>query len=258
MPGKGAGRTIAALFSVMLLASGAHAGERYYVLLFGSQRTPPNPNYSHSFATFVRVTWPGDGPCPPLAHMESHTISWLPENMIVRTLALFAEPGKNFDLHTTLRYVLDSDERVSLWGPYEIAPKLYQGALDQINLLESGQVRYKANDTGRFSDRVTNCIHAIGGIMQGNKLRVATPGWGEMASWGLLKKMRPFIIDRDQKHYQISATLGLNDYPIIYREWENPRSGGVLIGPLFRMFGGEDDVHPTYGPPQCPTLRREP
>src|SRR3954452_3921709 len=94
-------------------ASPARAGEAYYLLMFGSQRIPNNPNYSHSFATFVRVCWPGNGPCPHNATLEARTISWLPRTMVVRTLALRPEWGYNFDLHTTLRYVLNSGERIS-------------------------------------------------------------------------------------------------------------------------------------------------
>ena len=40
-------------------AGSARAGEKYYVLVFGSQTTPARTNYSHSWATFVRVTWEG-------------------------------------------------------------------------------------------------------------------------------------------------------------------------------------------------------
>jgi hypothetical protein len=90
--------------------------------VFGAQRMPNNPNYSHSWATFVRAM--GERPCLLRYELESHTISWLPANLIVRTRALVAEPGRNFDLHTTIRNALDSQERVSLWGPYAINPEL--------------------------------------------------------------------------------------------------------------------------------------
>jgi len=106
----------AALAVALALASppGAGAGEAYYLLMFGSQRVPANPNYAHSFTTFVRVRWAGDGPCCAPFLLDAHTSSWLPANMKVRTGALCPEPGRNFELHTTLRYVLCNKERVSL------------------------------------------------------------------------------------------------------------------------------------------------
>src|SRR5947209_8338331 len=98
------------LLLVLLCAQPAVAGERYYVLVFGSQRIPPDPNYSHSFATFVKVSNFPDAPS-----LEYHTISWLPANLKVRTRALLPEPGHNFGLYETLQYVLANGERVSLW-----------------------------------------------------------------------------------------------------------------------------------------------
>ena len=62
-----------------LFSPTAQAGEAYYLLMFGAQRTPNvNPNYTHSFAVFVKACWPGDGPCPTNPAIEHHIISWLP------------------------------------------------------------------------------------------------------------------------------------------------------------------------------------
>src|SRR5687767_7453101 len=171
--GNGFMRLRVCLASMLLLAlaGGARAGEDYFLLMFGAQRVPNNPNYSHSFATFVRVSWLGDGPCPHNPTLETYTISWLPENMRVRVLALCPECGRNFDLHTTIRWCLSEDMRVSLWGAYRIEPQLYHLAGNQVGLLESGRVRYKAVDTGYPSDRVTNCIHALANVVEGPRVR---------------------------------------------------------------------------------------
>src|SRR5437870_4591691 len=124
-----AGRTGIACSTMLLTlacSSTARAGENFYLVMFGSQRIPANPNYSHSFATFVRVSWPGNEPCPPAgAPVESHTISWLPDNGIVRTSALLPECGRNWGLHETLRWCQRNDMRISLWGAYRIEPELY-------------------------------------------------------------------------------------------------------------------------------------
>jgi hypothetical protein len=226
------------------------AGDAYYVLVFGSQRTPPQPNYSHSFATFVHAHWEGDEPCPVAPTVEAHTISWLPANLIIRTLALLPECGHNFDLETTLQFVQGQGQRVSLWGPYQIEPDLYHRAMRQIALLESGQVRYRANDTDHRTDDVSNCIHAVSSIVEGYRLRVASPGWGEMASHAIMKRFRPWIIDEDQVHFWVGSALGLDNYPIIYRDGQAPRSAGLVIGPVNRLLGRERNLQPSFGPPR--------
>ncbi len=237
-----------ALLCVGWVGPSARAGEAYYVFMFGSQRTPNNPNYSHTWATFVRVTWPGDGPLCGPAHFEAHTISWLPANGVVRINALLPECGRNFGLHETIRHSLDNCERVSLWGPFPIEGCLFRRALARKAQLEGGGVRYKADDTARGSDRVSNCIHAVSQIVGGLRVRVLSPGWGEVASYAVLLRMRPWILD-ECPHHWLSASLGLGGFPIIYRGGFNPPRSGALYGPLYRMFGGERNLRATYGPP---------
>lgn len=223
------------------------AGEAYYLMMFGAQTVPGNPRYSHSFATFVRATWAGDGPCPTSAQLEAQTISWLPCDLDIRLLAC-PKCGNNLNLKPTLDYVRSHCERVSMWGPYEIECDLYYRALKQAGVLESGQVRYQASDAFRKPARVSNCIHALGAVEGGYRIRVASPGWGESASYTILRRFRPWILDETQSHTWVSSALGLDAYPIIYRDFENPRSGGI-VGPVFRLLGAERDLRATYGPP---------
>jgi hypothetical protein len=215
--------------------------------MFGSQRVPANPNYSHSFATFVKVTCPEGGPNPREQRLEAHTISWLPANLKVRVNALLPESGHNFDLPETLDFANSTCQRVSMWGPYPIDPELYCRALRRKAELEGGSIRYKAVDTGYKSDRVSNCIHAISTIVEGPKLRIASPGWGESASYFILEEMERWILSK-QSETHISSALGLDEYPIIYRDFQNPRSNAVF-GPVRRALGSERDLKATYGPP---------
>lgn len=237
--------SIAILFPAF--AQAAQGGEDYFLLMFGSQQVPANPKYSHTWATFVRVTWEGNGPCPVNAKLEAHNISWLPANMNIRVNALFPECGHNFDLVQTLDYANGTCQRVSLWGPYRICPQLFYRALNRKAELESGRVQYKANDFGYRSDRVTNCIHAVSTVVEGPRVRVASPGWGESASYAVLKEMEPSIVSKQPETW-VGSSLGLDQYPIIYRDFTNPRSGGI-VGPLNRLLGGERDLKATYGPP---------
>jgi hypothetical protein len=214
--------------------------------MFGSQLSEPEPEYSHSWGTFAKVTF---NPAQPTPRMESFTISWLPRSLIIRLWTLEAEPGVNLDLHSTMRYVLGNQERVSMWGPYEIDEELFYKAADQLDLLQSGQVCYKAIDIGWFSDRASNCIHALTSAVRVVQPHVFIPAWGETASFVILQDYTPWIVDRYHEHYYISSALGLDAYPIVYRKYRNPRTGDIL-GVPGRLFGWDDSLSvPTYGPP---------
>jgi hypothetical protein len=225
----------------------AWAGEAHYLLVFASQRVPNNPSYSHTFATFVRASWPGDGPCPACPALEARTISWLPRSLAVRPLALWPECGRNLGLHETLRYALAGEARVSLWGPYRIDAELYRRALRQAALLESGWVLYKASDLGYYSDEVSNCVHAVSSLADGYRLRFGNPGWGEAASYRVLEELGPWVLDGGRVYAWVGCALGLGRYPIIYRGGDPPRPG-AFGGALDWLLGREEDLTATYGP----------
>jgi hypothetical protein len=225
----------------------ARGDDFYYLLVFGSQEVPPRPKYTHTFAVFVHAT--GQGPCAANYQLEAATISWLPQTLDIRLAALLPECGRNLGLHETLRYVLGSGERVSLWGPYQIEPELYYRGLAQVALLQSGQVEYKAIDTGYPSSRVSNCIHAVSSVADGYRLHVLSPSWGETASYYVTRRMCPWIIDPGRRHPWVAERLGLGCYPIIYRELENPRSGPIR-GPLSAALGRDRPAEAISG--YCP------
>ena len=227
-----------AIVGLVVAAGSARAEKFYYVAVFGSQHMPPNPNYTHSFAAFVKAC--GEGPCPKAFLVEEcFSISWLPRSLQVRTRALCPECGINLPLHATLRHVLHEGQRVSLWGPYRIEPELYYKARAQAEVLESGRVRYKAVDAGYNTARVSNCIHGLTSITDGYRARVLSPGWDETASWVITQRYKPWIIDPDQTHEWVFTYLGLEQYPIIRRDLAtNPRTG--FYWSLLKMgFGTE-------------------
>jgi hypothetical protein len=226
----------------------AQAGEACFLLMFSSQRTFNDPQYSHSFASFVRLSWPGNVPCPPAPALEVCTISWLPQKLPLRTFALRPEDGRNYGLHETLSYALASHARVSLWGPFQIDRDLYDRAVREMQLLASGQVQFKVIDSGYCSDRVSNCIHALSSLSEGQRVRLTSPGWGDVGSFAVLCQLRPWIVDTRGIYPWVGSALGLDAYPIIHRAWDNPRSAG-MIGPIGGLPGGEKNVQATYGPP---------
>lgn len=238
----------AATFLVLAATPRAAAGEAYYVLVFGQQTFPNDVNYSHTFATFVKVSWTGPGPCPASPCLEAHTISWMPARLRLRSLALWPECGRNFDLHTTLRWAQANGMRTSLWGPYATGPELYDAALRQIRLLDSGQVLYKVNDVGYRSDEVSNCIRAVNAVVAGNGRSIPEVGWGETASYRVLCRMEPWILDPCTIHAWVGSALRLDYCPLVYRDWSPPYSGPIAGG-VYRLLGGENGLQPTYGRP---------
>ena len=81
-----AGVVALALALAVLLPAPCRAGESCYVIVFAFEGELNLPRFAHTFATFVRTSWPGDGPCAGPVSLESYTISWLPRNLKIRVL----------------------------------------------------------------------------------------------------------------------------------------------------------------------------
>src|SRR5262245_34668982 len=135
-------------------------GERYYILVFGSHSTPRVPRYTHTWATVVK-TVEAPGCAPQVA--EVHTISWMPASLDIHPWQFTPEPGRNLELHETIRMALDFGEHIAMWGPYEIHPRGYRRFLLQKAYMESGRVGYQSIDTlGEGANGSgCDCIHAV-------------------------------------------------------------------------------------------------
>ncbi|MBX3400527.1 MAG: hypothetical protein KF873_17470 [Gemmataceae bacterium] len=225
----------------LLTPVSSHGAERYFLIMMSSQRSPKNPNFSHTFATFVRVD-----PAAP-GTMETRTISWMPCTGTVRVQALRPECGRNYGLHETVEWALQSEQRVSIWGPYEIEPELYHRADRRFEELERGTIRYKTYDGFHHSERVSNCIHAVSTINHRHRLRIASPGWGDLASFIVLETMMPSIVDRRRTHDWLIPLLKLDRYPIAYRK-ALPRSV-LAVSSGIPLFVRDARPFVSYGPP---------
>src|SRR5262249_1889725 len=69
-------------------ATTAPPGERYFVLIWGSQSTPKQPKYTHTWATVVKVTG-CDGSNAQI--LEEQTISWMPATLDIRAFSRHVE-----------------------------------------------------------------------------------------------------------------------------------------------------------------------
>ena len=80
----------------------AAPGERYFVLIFGSQSSPKKAKYTHTWSTVVKVT--GCGPGAPA--VEEQTISWMPASLDIHPMSFRVEPGANLTLPFTIEEML--------------------------------------------------------------------------------------------------------------------------------------------------------
>jgi hypothetical protein len=221
------GRWYLAVLVSLLLSEKLLAGELYFVMVFGSERTNHRARTAHTFATFVKAT--GQGPALDQYQLEVVTLSWVPETEQVRILRLCSERGVNYDLRQSLDWAERQGANISMWGPYQIDPELYRRAQAESQRLESGAVGYKAVVLGRQRDHVTNCIHVITDLADDKTGRyLGKPCWGEPASYYTALALLPFVIDRHQTHDWLIHRLGLDHDPINSRGLDtNPERGPI-------------------------------
>jgi hypothetical protein len=205
----------------LLWAAPVRADEYYFIVVFGGESVPKTPRYTHSWATFVRLS--GFGPDLNTYRMEAFTISWMPATLDIRPLAVLAEPGANFDLHTTLRWTQCNRMAVAQWGPYQTTPEVYGMALGQKARLESGKIFYKARDpsVGPRTRRVSNCIHALTDL-EGVESRLYNPSvlrFGQAASEYIVRQFldRGWLVHTCTRHDWLNARLALTAFPICVR-----------------------------------------
>lgn len=197
----------------------AAPGERFYLLVFGSQSKPVRPKFTHTWATLVKVT---DGQPEKI---EEHTISWMPATLEIRPFSIHVEPGVNLDLRTTIEEMLKNGEQVAVWGPYEIGPGLAKRFQVQKAFVESGQVGYQMIDSIGEAGRRGNgcdCIHAITDadpLFDRNRYPLSY--YGESASLHIVRQLqtRPIIICPCADHGWLLSRLGLDCYPIERRSY---------------------------------------
>jgi hypothetical protein len=205
----------------------APANERYYMLIFGSESEPKRAKYTHSWSTVARVVNPGNGQPPCI---EQHTISWMPATLDIHPLRFRVEPGTNLDLATTIRVMLANDERISLWGPYEIRRGLYRKAVIQKEFMESGRIGYQCIDTIGEAARNGNgsdCIHAMTDMdSKFDRGNYPLSKFGDKASEHVVKQVidRHGIIDPCTTHDWLLGPLGIANCPIVRREDDGRRT----------------------------------
>jgi hypothetical protein len=189
------------------------AEEAYYIILFGSQSTPKRLEFTHTWATYVKVV--KEGPDPASYQLTYHTISFLPASLKVRVFAPHPEPAVNLDLYQTLDYVLGNGESVDVWMPMRVTPQLYERSLLQWHRLMRGEALYQAIDPP--NDDVYDCIHANAaldpdfGQFHYPLIRVGKP-----ATAYIVKQIgkRGRVFDPYEDTLWLIPRLGIDRYPV--------------------------------------------
>jgi len=166
------------------------AHDRYFIIPFAYENKGNDPAFSHSFMSVIRVF--ADDKHPDLTeglklrkyqnrNFEVFTISWIPRDFDRNPdlcvfdgfgSRLFASwnkcpvsPGKSFKLDETIKSGVTAKNAIGMWGPYEITEAAFNLAVRRLHLLNSGVIKYRADDRLYRKDRVAiNCFHAMAGL----------------------------------------------------------------------------------------------
>lgn len=226
-----AGKWLLAVMVSMSIPTSIHAGECYYLVMFASKQIPwNNPNYSHTFATFVKATT--EGLSLDRCRIETVTISWFPATMRIRTLSLRPETGMLLDLPTTFRWAQDNGTRVSMWGPYQIQPELYERSRVRACQLHSGTIRYKLIDRLHRPGTV-DCIHAVSDMDVDAGLLQSRAAYGDAASFIVLHHFCRWIIHPEVTHDWLIGRLCLDGYCLLRRDFCSRPEGLLPILPPY-------------------------
>lgn len=194
--------------------------ERYYVIIFGSESTPKVPRFTHSWSTLVTVTADPSGTNPAV---KWDTISWMPHTLAIRPWRFRVEPGENLSLETTIREMLKHDEKIVMWGPYEVRHGFATRFGIQKQFLESGRIGYQCTDSVGEAARTGNgcdCIHAITDMdPEFDRKKYPLRYFGISASRHAVEQIitRGVAIEPHVTHDWLIPRLGL-DCPAIERE----------------------------------------
>ncbi|HEY4282033.1 MAG TPA: hypothetical protein VGM62_03145 [Chthoniobacterales bacterium] len=172
------------------LGEGLNTRERYFIIPFAYEDRGNHPELSHSFISVIRVfadnkqteLTPG---LPTRTYkdrkFEAFTISWLPADFMENPhLCVFdapgarlfpkqnkcpISPGRNFSLQETIKLAVDDKDAVAMWGPYEITKPGFDAGVRRKNLLDSGKIKYRADDRLLRKDKIAiSCFHAMAGL----------------------------------------------------------------------------------------------
>ena len=201
------------------------AAERYYLIIFGAQKSINMPKDSHTFGLFVKETDQGS--------LETMCISWLAEDLNVNILGRRPQLGVNLDLHFTMQHYESRRCRISMWGPFEMDRELYEKAKGRRDVLESGSVGYSPIDHRR-RPKMADCMHAVSGVDVEPGLLRTRSAHGDIASYFVLEHLSWWLIHPETTHSHLISRLCLDQYCIHGRDFcARPHSPFPILPPYY-------------------------
>jgi hypothetical protein len=201
--------------SIPLTAMPVNPGlDRFFLFVFASQSVPKVPRYTHTWAVMV---YQRAGTV-----VDVSTISWMPADLQIKPLRFLVEPGVNESCRGVIQRILDeSRERISVWGPYEAHPILYERFQAQKSFLESGALGYQCIDCvgeARIRRNAGNCVHALKplhGFAWGDLLEQDGDAAGEFVARSLVRDGLAFPGPHESEW--LMAGLGIQSLPLVRR-----------------------------------------
>ena len=172
------------------LGEGKNTHDRYFIIPFAYQDRSISAHHSHSFMSVIRVF--ADDRQPHVTQglkervyknreFEAFTISWVPHDFVKNPhLCVFEGFGARIDpklntcpismgqdltLPQSLKLAGEQKVAVGMWGPYEMTQAAFDLAVKRLRLLDSGKIKYRADDRLTRKDRIAiNCFHAMAGL----------------------------------------------------------------------------------------------
>ncbi len=185
-----------------------------YLFVFAADGVPYRPTRAHLFAALASVEKSPDNP-PRLVDFTS--MSWLPETMVVRALAMRPEKGRNVPLDETIEFSLKEGRLVFLWGPYRVQPEFAQRFKARVATVESS-FKYQGACFLKPLE-VCDCVRSVEEMIEPWRRFIGVFGYGAAAASFVVRKFTPWLVEPQQAHSWVETLIGVDKYPLIRRQY---------------------------------------
>lgn len=188
--------------------------DRFFLFVFTSQSVPKIPKYTHTWAVMIYVQ--------AGIVVDVSTISWMPADLQIKPLKFSVEPGVNESYQDAIRRILiESRQRISLWGPYEAHPSLYERFIERKTFLESGKLGYQCVDCvgeAAVLGNGGNCVHSLRplhGFALGDVLEQSGDAAGEFITRAFVRDGLAYPVPHESDW--LMTGLGIQSLPVVRR-----------------------------------------
>ena len=192
-----------------------------YFMVFTTDSIPYKATGAHTFAACVQIERAADG---SVRVVQVASLSWLPETMKVRGLAMLSEKGRNVPLHETLEHYLNTGSRICFWGPYRVKPEFADTFRARVCTVESS-FKYKGACLTSPMD-VVDCARSVEEMIDPYRRYIGVCGYGAAAGSYIVRKFSCWMIAPEQTHPWVEALIGVDKYPLVHRSFGDYTSRG--------------------------------